>query len=285
MYKKFLLLVLLFSTLQTIVKGQQPRIDVFPKQSHFPSLLFDSKESRTYLSMAHPLSEDILEYTTYVPFALGFKKGLLRWKNTQITMDIGAHTQFGWRRENNKFKQGVRRSHLNTDYILGLSLEQKITKNLFARIRAFHQSSHLGDDYVLYYSIPRSGYWAGDISNYEQFDLTFIFDHRYIKSYAGIGSVITPATVRKRMVYQLGAYVSDFPPTLLRPFVFGFDVKYLQQNNYRPMLKYGTGIKIKKENPIYLMLEYYTGNLPYSRYESEVSTSWVGVSIYFESLL
>jgi len=264
-------------------ESQDKKTKLFPDENLFPAMLVDPDEPQSYISFTKLNKGDILDYDVYIPFAFGFRKGIVQWGMNNVSLDFASHTQFGWRREKNINPSGLRKSLINIDYMIGGSYNVQLNENLYARLRLFHRSSHLGDDYILLDSINPHGYWENDESNYEQSDITILYKYKTIKTYGGVGYVLSPSTPRKRLSFQLGATVSDFSNPRLRSLVMGFDMKVLENNFYNPNLKCAAGIKFYKEKPFYLLAEYYTGHIPYSRFESSLIINWIGIGIYLGS--
>jgi len=129
-----------------------------------------------------------------------------------------------------------------------------------------------------------NGYWNNDPTNYEQIDITILYKWKFLKTYFGTGYVVSPDASRKRHSMQLGIFTENIPKEKLDFLVLGFDIRMLQNNDYYPNLKCGLGARFFNEKPFYLMMEYYLGHLPYSRFESEVFTTWYGLGLYIGSL-
>ena len=60
---------------------------------------------------------------------------------------------------------------------------------------------------------------------------------------------------------------------------FGYDIRFLENNDYNLDFNGGIGYAFKNNNS--LRLEYYNGYLPYSRLENEVKTSWISLAFYY----
>jgi hypothetical protein len=164
----------------------------------------------------------------------------------------------------------------NADYKVAFLLNYKLS-DLSLRLRFYHTSSHLADDYILRNNItePNPG-----ILNYEQLDLTASFQIKSTRLYGGLGIVITPNAVRERLSAQAGfLYRKCKNPESYVRFLFGSDLKIMQQNNYRPNFRTSAGIEIGGEEKINVafMLEYYNGHLPYSILEYKI-VNWIGIN-------
>ncbi len=63
----------------------------------------------------------------------------------------------------------------------------------------------------------------------------------------------------------------------------GFVLKGFQETDFNLNLKAAIGLAYRsktKNEPIRIVLEYYTGHLPYSQYEQQ-KIDWLGLGLYF----
>ena len=139
----------------------------------------------------------------------GFHKSIVRWKRNEIALHAGVNVQFGWRKEDNEFFQGFRRSLFNGDYIVGFNYSLAIKPNLIFNVNAYHRSSHLGDDFVLLNGLTPQNYWNNDPANYEMVKTRVFYNHDFINVYGSLGAVTRIDTFRGRMEFQAGAYLQE----------------------------------------------------------------------------
>ena len=129
----------------------------------------------------------------------------------------------------------------NTDFRIGGVLHYK-RANAVYRLSLFHQSSHLGDDYML-----QTGFLQPNskVLNFEQLSLIRSSHAGYTRYYYGLGYNISPNTTRKRSEFQ-GGFLYHRPSSDNPDFayLFGLDVKVYEQNDYRPNLKVGAGMEL-----------------------------------------
>lgn len=216
----------------------------------------------------------------YIPVNIGFQQSIFRFqKSDNIGIEFGfgaaAFTQFTIKAvENDKYLGEIE----NTDYKASGFINLLFNK-WSTRMRLFHISSHLADDYILRNQITSPN--PGTV-NYEQLDLTTSFQQQFIRYYMGVGMVITPHAVRERLSLQSGIYFRKkaWDKEAVR-FVAGVDVKIFEQNNYRPNIKSAIGVELgaTDKTQVGLFLEYYNGHLPYSTLEYKI-VQWLGVSAY-----
>jgi hypothetical protein len=147
------------------------------------------------------------------------------------------------------------------------------------RGRFFHESSHLGDDYMVRYRI--TSYLPNPL-NYEQIDFMTGLNKGRVFYYAGAGVVVRPDTPRKRLSAQAGfSYSVPANEKGSIKYVGGIDMKCLQQTKYDLNAKICAGLEFGKvyESPK-LVAEFYTGHLPFSVYEYR-KVQWLGIGLYF----
>src|SRR5256886_1647256 len=163
----------------------------------FQPLLADPKEPRfsaTYLWARSPRLASRLG-------SVGFGQtiGLLRGRDWQLAIAAGVFSEFNM--------QSSTTDLLNTDYLVGLPLTYR-HGSLTTRLRLFHQSSHLGDEYMVH-------------ANARRIDLTF----------QALELLVASETSRWRM-YGGGDYVFAHSPTDLKPGVLHGGVEFRQPRSW-----------------------------------------------------
>jgi len=256
-----------------------------PDATLYPSAFMDQRTMMNFLSFPKKLSPDdaIFNYPTYIPFGYGFEYGIARKKNHQLDIYSGTRVLFGFRKENNKYMKGTRRSFINIDYYLGISWSAQWAPSLYGRASLFHRSSHLGDDFVMLNTVATNNYWKEDPTNYEMFRYLLSIQKEKYQVYGGIGMVIRPETPRKRQEYYAGFELHKLSQSKgIKNLFIGSDIEIIENNDYHPNIKSGIGYLLTPQKNTALVLEYYTGHLPYSRYEKEIKISWFALSLYIQ---
>lgn len=218
----------------------------------------------------------------YLPFSFGGSQSIVsqqvdETKVWEIIGEIGAFTQFGW-----KTVAGQRqRNLLNVDYRIAFSYIRKVSETVTYKIRGFHVSSHIGDDFIFRNEIREP---TTNKVNYEQIDFTYfkkMEDHFTL--YGGIGSVTRLYSLRLPLSVFVGGQKDFKKEGKNWAWTFCGNFKSFQETQFNPNLKLAIGrayfTKAKPE-PVRLVLEYYNGHLPYSQYE-RIRTEWLGAGIYF----
>lgn len=245
-------------------------------------IFVDPTEIQMSGSINGVLTSNILE-KQYLPFTVGvdqsiFSKQLSNEKAWEVVGEMGVFTQFEW-----KEVEGIQQRNLiNVDYKIAFSFIKKINQKSTYRIRGFHVSSHLGDDYIIRNEIK--SYTVNKV-NYEQ--LEFAYFHNLginnARIVAGIGSVIRPYAKRLPFSYILGMENLSIPSDNKWGLTGGWIIKGFQETDFNLNFKGAIGVGYKsdsKEELIRLVLEYYTGHLPYSQFEKS-KIQWLGLGLYF----
>ena len=102
---------------------------------------------------------------------------------SELGLDVVALTQFELYEDANDTKRRM----MNVDYRIGLHYQFR-NETSSTRVRLYHLSSHLGDDYVISRGI--TSFFENKV-NYEQIDVTHSVQYRSIRYYGGFGAELT----------------------------------------------------------------------------------------------
>src|SRR2546426_1530889 len=159
----------------------------------FQPLLADPKEPRFFAGYLWARSPRLASRLGTVGF--GQTIGLLRGRDWQLGIAAGVFSEFNLRSSTTDL--------LNTDYLVGLPLTYR-HGSLAARLRVYHQSSHLGDEYMVH-------------AHAQRVDLTF----------QAVELLVARVTSHGR-VYGGGEYVFAHSPADLKPAVLHGGLEYRQ---------------------------------------------------------
>lgn len=246
--------------------------------------LLDPVESQNSISITRLAVNDTIKETMYIPTAIGFYKPIFLKKSSVLSefgIDVVALSQFGIKKAKNDpyYTAKYQLNLLNIDFKISLLYTIK-NKNVTYRMRLYHLSSHLGDDYLLRYGYDVNGYWLNNPRNYEQFDVFMFFENEFFEYFIGTGFVVSPKPKRERLSFQGGINLNY--PVSKKVYVFsGLFLSSYQETGFSPSAKMSLGIDIQKE--IKILLEYYEGNMPYSVFE-DIPMNYVGIGFYFSNL-
>ena len=171
---------------------------------------------------------------------------------------------------------------INTDFIVGIPVTYR-TGDLSAMLRVFHQSSHLGDEFLLSNRVERINL------SFEAVDLKLSYDlTKWLRIYGGGGYIFhhDPPELAPWSV-QSGVEVRS-PWTLLdgalRP-VAALDVQHREQNDWNTDLSLRGGIQFENvpffDRKLQLMLEYFSGHSPNGQfYRDKIEYLGLGIHLY-----
>jgi hypothetical protein len=178
----------------------------------------------------------------------------------------------------------------NTDFMVGGYFAAR-HKNLSFLVRYYHQSSHLGDEFLLanpaYYNGLRQKISYEELNALASIDLL----HHTVRLYAGAGYLgdVEPASLGHwRFHYGVeyhGPYFFHKGTFFMSP-VAGIDFKNWSQNNYDTDISAVGGVQMSNGKPdsskLQILLEFYRGHSPYGQFfVNEIQYIGVGLHFYF----
>ena len=288
---KLSLLLIIFCFFSSFGQTNSNEFEPFLSQKNrsFPFLLFSPTDNSSAFKVS-PLtakSASDFQFNSYkvlVNLKANVFKKIYSKDNYQLAISGHIDNQFVFREEKSDNFNGVTHSLFNTDYFIYFHNDFVLNENNFLRINLYHRSSHLGDDFLLkndYTRTENSDYWSNDPANYETVEVLYAYNKEKIGLYAGASYIVRTDSDRKKLSFQTGGVFKNFETEnefLNRVFI-GYDLRFLENNDYNLDFNGGIGYAFKNNNS--LRLEYYNGYLPYSRLEKEVKTSWLSLAFYY----
>src|SRR5256714_4995708 len=122
-----------------LTQAPLPRAVTGPGAPLFPSLLADPKEPEFFATYLWQRSPRLAPKLGSVGF--GQTIGILRARDWQLSIAAGVFSQFDL--------SSSTADLMNTDYLIGLPLAYR-RGGTALRLRLYHQSSHLGDEYMIH---------------------------------------------------------------------------------------------------------------------------------------
>jgi len=174
---------------------------------------------------------------------------------------------------------------LNTDFRAGPTLSAR-KNGVSAQLRLYHQSSHLGDEFLLRSSQNR----ANRVNlSYEGIDLLVSYDPRpWLRLYAGAGELLHTEPQLDRLSAHGGVELRSpmaFFGGAVRP-IAAFDYQSREENHWREELAGSAGIQL--ENPelsklkIQILVDYFKGNSPNGQFfVRRIETLGIGIHLHF----
>src|SRR5258708_18928474 len=162
--------------------AQAPRDGAGTERVVFEPLLADPQEPQFFATYLWAQSPRLASHLGSVGF--GQTIGLVRGRDWQVAIAAGVFSEFNM--------QSSTTDLLNTDYLVGLPITYR--RGSFAtRFRVYHQSSHLGDEYLVH-------------NHAQRVDLTF-----------QAAELLVASEASRWRVYGGGAYIFAHSPADLKP--------------------------------------------------------------------
>ena len=255
----------------------------FPQDQIFCPILADPKEARSFASLLRgtfrSLDDPSGKGTTIASVGLGDSFGLIRWggpaPNEGVQVDVigSIFAQFDLGAPSNDL--------INADYLIGLPLTFR-RSGFSTRVRLYHQSSHLGDEYLL-----RSEDIDRQNLSFESFEFLVSQELGPLRAYAGGERIFRREPDRlPSKLFHGGVEVRSgrAGPVQL---VSGLDLKATDLHDWSPAISGRVGLEVARYGSgghparlVTLMLEFYQGPSPYGQFFQD-DISYVGVGLHF----
>jgi hypothetical protein len=255
----------------------------FPQDQIFCPVLADPKEPRSFASWLRGTFPSVEKPsgkgTNIASVGLGDSFGLVRWggpnpgEGVQLDVVGAIFAQFDLDSASNDL--------INADYIIGLPLTVR-RDGFSVRARVYHQSSHLGDEYLL-----RGTEIQRENLSFESLELLLSQEIGPFRIYGGGERIFRrdPATVAPNL-FHAGAELRSGRAGLVQ-FVSGVDLKSTEQHNWSQAVSGRAGVELARPERgghplrlVMILLEMYKGPSPYGQFFQE-DISYIGVGIHF----
>jgi len=273
-----------------IPAGEQQGYVPLPRGDVFCPLIADPKATRSFASLLRHESGPGLRDAELdiASVGIGDAFGLGRWNGghpgdgVQLGLTAGVFAQFDLGTESYDM--------LNADYVVGLPLT--IRRGWFStRVRVYHQSSHLGDEYLLREPPDRQ-----DRENltFEALEWLVSADAAALRLYGG-GEMLfnrTPEDLGRYVVHG-GVELRPLPRVLPLGSLGGFrfvaagDVKSSEEQDWDPAISARAGLEYDRAGGgdatarrYGIFAEFYTGPSPYGQFFRE-KVRLMGLGIHF----
>lgn len=255
----------------------------FPQDQIFCPIVADPKEARSFVSLLRgtfrSLDDPSGEGATIASVGLGDNFGIFRWggpsANEGLQLDVTGRI-FA------QFDLGTKSNDLiNADYLIGLPLTLR-RSGFSTRITLYHQSSHLGDEYLLR---------AEDIDrqnlSFESVEVLASQELGPLRAYAGGERIFRrePDTLPSKL-FHAGVELRSGRAGLMQ-IVSGVDLKAPDLHDWSPAISARLGLETARrggaDHPgrlVTLMLEFYQGPSPYGQFFQD-DISYFGVGLHF----
>jgi len=246
-----------------------------PTGDLFKPLLADPKEPRFYLSYR------MFDYQSnrYHVAVGGYGEFFGLYRSVDTTGGYSWQADFGGG-IHGQFDLGTPSLDLvNTDYTIGFPLHFRKGAESY-RIAFYHQSSHLGDEFLLHNNITE----RVELS-FEAIEMIGSYEWKNWRTYYGGEYIVHQGpTALKPVILQAGVEYYDTEKSLGRGrFISGLDLKVDQDHKWstNASLKFGLQFDGDEMNGhmIRVLAEGYKGFMPYGQFY-DLRTTYVGIGVY-----
>lgn len=246
----------------------------FPRETLFNPLIADPKQPRFFASYYDYQSS----VETFGMGSVGYGEdfGLVRWGDPsdsgafQLGILGGLFAQFNLSAPSNDL--------INADYTIGFPLEYRY-RSFSVRSRLYHQSSHLGDEFLLKADTERINLSFESVevlASYELADWRLYgggeyLIHRYPRS-------LDRPSVHAGLEYVGGEGLGD-----VGTLVGGFDYKSFKEHDWGDNYSLKVGVELHRPDRIKrhvrLLVEYYDGHSPFGQFYSN-RIEFLGIGLH-----
>jgi hypothetical protein len=172
---------------------------------------------------------------------------------------------------------------INADYFVGIPVSYRY-RDLSVMARVFHQSSHLGDEFLL-----RNRLRGNRVNlSYEQVDAKVSYDfHESVRAYIGAGYLFDqdPSSLDPWSTQVGLEFRSPWPKdSAWRP-IAAVDIQHRQENDWHTDFSLRAGVQhegVLATRKVQLLLEYFRGHSPNGQFfERKIDYLGLGVHLHF----
>jgi uncharacterized protein DUF1207 len=255
----------------------------FPQDSIHCPLLADPKEPRSFVSVLRgafrTVNDPSAPTTTIISVGIGDSFGLVRWNGqragdgVQIDVVGAIFAQFDF--------NAPSKDLINADYTIGFPITFR-AHGFSTRVRVYHQSSHLGDEFLL-----RDSAIQRENLSFESIELLMSQEIHALRVYAGAERLFRrePDTVGASVFHGGAEFRSGHAGPV--QMVAAVDVKSTELHDWSPAISGRAGIELVRSSAsghparlVTLMLELYNGPSPYGQFFQD-DISYAGFGIHF----
>jgi hypothetical protein len=254
----------------------------FPEDQIFCPLIADPKEARSFVSLLRgtfrSLDDPTGEGTSIASVGVGDTFGLLRvggpapGEGLQLDVVGAIFAQFDLGAPSNDL--------INADYIIGLPLTFR-RHGFSLRAKLYHQSSHLGDEYLL-----RSDEIVRENLSFESIELLASQELGPLRVYGGGERIFRREPVElPDSLFHTGVELRTGRARKVQ-MLAGVDVKTTERHDWSPAVSGRVGFELGRPGPeghpgrlILLLFEIYQGPSPYGQFFQD-DISYVGAGVH-----
>lgn len=253
--------------------GVGPESVTLPAGDPFWPLIADPKEPRFFVSARRYKTEadtvNIAAVGYGESFGLYRKEGLRRGDALQVSVAGALFAQFNLDAPSSDL--------INADYLIGLPITYR-RGNFSMRLRIYHQSSHLGDEFLLNTNPDRVNL------SYESLEAIFSYDWNRWRGYAGGEYLVhrEPEDLDPAMLHAGLEFRGEDPVLGSGRWIGGLDLKSYEEHDWSVNSSLKVGWEFGKPGPgrrhLRWLFEAYNGFSPHGQFYNN-RTRYLGTSI------
>ncbi len=267
---------------------EKPGYSPLPRGDVFCPLVADPKSAHSFVSVVRERPDNGVTSSRLASVGIGDKFALGRWSGkqpgdgVQLSLSAAVFAQFDL--------GAASFDLLNADYVIGLPLTIRRGRGSL-RLRVYHQSSHLGDEYLLREPATRRD---RENLSFESLETTLSVDAGPLRVYGGGERLLNrePADLAATVAHAGAEFRPMFwvlPLGALGGFRFlaASDVKSSKEHDWKPSVSARAGLEYDRADGAELpgrrwgvFAEYYTGPSPYGQFFRE-RVRYGGVGVHF----
>jgi hypothetical protein len=258
--------------------------DAFPSDDVFRPLIADPKQPQFFAVWQHTRARTDKTSANIGSVAIGENFGFYTRREGcngwQLSLLTGIFSQFNLDTKNAEL--------VNTDFIVGVPVTWR-KGNWSTRLRYYHQSSHLGDEFLL----GRPGFNRLNLT-FEEVEAIVSYDYKWARLYAGGGVLVhrEPASIdRNRVQWGFEARAPSMRTRILGSFldkliltpVLSVDFKSFEELRWTINTNLLAGLEWSRTGSarrFRIMFNYYHGYNPYGQFFAQKIENF-GIGAYF----
>ena len=251
--------------------------DFFLNAELFDPLLADPRWPRFSASHLWFLGDDELERVGAANFGESFvfvRSPRNDWGRWELGFQAGVFSVFDL--------EASSADLVNSDFLVGLNGTYQLG-DFTAFLRIYHQSSHLGDEFLLRNRVDRVNL------SFEVVDVLLSVEPLdWLRLYGGGGVIIHREPALERGILQAGSELTS-PTALLGGFVrpiVSADLQWREESDWGTDLSIRGGVQLEhpflRRSRVHVLVEYYDGRSPNGQfYERRIQTIGLGIHLGF----
>jgi hypothetical protein len=240
---------------------------------YYPYYLADPRSARSYISAVHMVDNGIEDSgDTRYTHGLGKRFDEQSDQAWQFDFDIGYFASFDVKEHTD---------NIGWDGLFGLYLSRKLSPEVFVRFGTFHNSAHLGDEYVEETGRERINYTREELIS----GIAWL-PRRSIKMYTELGWAWDQRENQEPLRWQFGAayYGAGKAPYVGLPWYAAADVNLFEERDWEPAIGMQLGLIYAGDDAVdryRFVLEVYDGRSVLGEFSFEDET-YLLLGIFFD---